>query len=145
MEFVHRSVLLWECIDALNIKPDGIYLDGTLGGAGHSSQIVQRLQTASGRNAAIDACQVKIAELMPRMKEGRRMLPYFLMSDGQKLLNRYAVWLHGGEEDAAKLAAQLECWYHEYKSLWRKTSRESELYRLGEVIFWLADTLRKDK
>jgi len=111
----------------------------------YDSQIVQRLQTASGRNAAIDACQVKIAELMPRMKEGRRMLPYFLMSDGQKLLNRYAVWLHGGEEDAAKLAAQLECWYHEYKSLWRKTSRESELYRLGEVIFWLADTLRKDK
>ena len=40
MEFVHRSVLLWECIDALHIKPDGIYLDGTLGGAGHSSEIV---------------------------------------------------------------------------------------------------------
>jgi len=36
MEFAHRSVLLHECIDALAIKPDGIYLDGTLGGAGHS-------------------------------------------------------------------------------------------------------------
>ncbi len=47
MEFVHRSVLLWECIDALDIKPDGIYLDGTLGGAGHSSQIVQRLTTGT--------------------------------------------------------------------------------------------------
>lgn len=39
MEFHHKSVLLDECIQGLNIKPDGIYLDGTLGGAGHSSQI----------------------------------------------------------------------------------------------------------
>ena len=43
MEFVHQSVLLHECIEALNIKPDGIYLDGTLGGAGHSYQIASRL------------------------------------------------------------------------------------------------------
>ena len=43
MEFQHKSVLLQECIDALNIRPDGIYLDGTLGGAGHSSQIARRL------------------------------------------------------------------------------------------------------
>ena len=45
MEFHHISVLLDECIDALHIRPDGIYLDGTLGGAGHSSQIAQRLTT----------------------------------------------------------------------------------------------------
>ena len=51
-EFHHVSVLLWECIDGLNIKPDGIYVDGTLGGAGHSSQIVQRLTT--GRHIGID-------------------------------------------------------------------------------------------
>lgn len=42
-EFYHISVLLQECIDGLNIKPDGIYVDGTLGGAGHSGQIVRRL------------------------------------------------------------------------------------------------------
>ncbi len=42
-EFHHVSVLLEECIQALCIKPDGTYVDGTLGGAGHSSQIVQRL------------------------------------------------------------------------------------------------------
>ena len=58
MEFVHRSVLLWECIDALNIKPDGIYLDGTLGGAGHSSQIVQRLTT--GRLIGVDRDMVAL-------------------------------------------------------------------------------------
>ena len=51
-EFHHISVLLDECIDGLNIKPDGIYVDGTLGGAGHSSQIAKRLTT--GRLIGID-------------------------------------------------------------------------------------------
>ena len=51
-EFHHVSVLLWECIEGLNIKPDGIYVDGTLGGAGHSSEIVKRLDT--GRHIGID-------------------------------------------------------------------------------------------
>lgn len=45
MEFVHKSVLLDECLQALNIRPDGIYLDGTLGGAGHSKEIAKRLTT----------------------------------------------------------------------------------------------------
>lgn len=43
MEFNHRPVLLEECIEHLNIKSDGIYVDGTLGGAGHSSEIYRRL------------------------------------------------------------------------------------------------------
>ena len=43
MEFQHKSVLLQECIDGLNIKPDGIYVDGTMGGAGHSKEIVKRI------------------------------------------------------------------------------------------------------
>ena len=51
-EFYHVSVLLEECIEALNIRPDGVYVDGTLGGAGHSSQIVRRLET--GRLIGID-------------------------------------------------------------------------------------------
>lgn len=44
-DFYHISVLLQECIDGLNIRPDGIYVDGTLGGAGHSGQIVRHLDT----------------------------------------------------------------------------------------------------
>ncbi len=52
MEFNHYSVLLKECIDELRIKPDGIYVDGTLGGAGHSSEIAKRLTT--GRLIGID-------------------------------------------------------------------------------------------
>ena len=43
MEFKHTSVLLNECIENLNIKSDGIYVDGTLGGGGHSSEICKRL------------------------------------------------------------------------------------------------------
>src|SRR3712207_3958757 len=43
MEFHHVSVLLNECIDNLNIKPDGVYVDCTMGGAGHSKEIVKKL------------------------------------------------------------------------------------------------------
>ena len=53
MNFVHKSVLLQECIDGLNIKPEGIYVDGTLGGAGHSSEIIKKL-TTQGKLIGID-------------------------------------------------------------------------------------------
>lgn len=53
MEFKHYSVLLEECIEQLNINPEGIYVDGTLGGAGHSSVICQHL-SGSGRLVGID-------------------------------------------------------------------------------------------
>ena len=42
MEFAHKSVLLEETIDNLNITPDGIYVDGTLGGGGHSDEVCTR-------------------------------------------------------------------------------------------------------
>ena len=67
-EFHHVSVLLQECIDGLNIKPDGIYVDGTLGGAGHSSQIAARLTT--GRLIGIDRDPVALAAA------GKRLEPY---------------------------------------------------------------------
>lgn len=53
MAFTHVSVLLNETIDSLNIKPDGIYVDGTMGGAGHSSEIAKRLGEG-GRLICID-------------------------------------------------------------------------------------------
>lgn len=52
MEFSHQPVLLQECLDGLAIKPDGIYLDGTAGGAGHSGAIARRLTT--GRLISLD-------------------------------------------------------------------------------------------
>ena len=66
MEFQHKSVLLQECIDALNIRPDGIYLDGTLGGAGHSSQIARRL-TEGGRRIGVDRDRTALAAAKERL------------------------------------------------------------------------------
>lgn len=69
MEFSHRSVLLNACIEALNIKPDGIYLDGTLGGAGHSLEIVKRLTT--GRLIGVDRDTVALQAAEERLKDYR--------------------------------------------------------------------------
>ncbi len=66
-DFHHISVLLQECLDGLDIKPDGIYVDGTLGGAGHSSQIAKRLTT--GRLIGIDRDPVALAAAKQRLKE----------------------------------------------------------------------------
>ena len=65
MEFAHQSVLLNECIDALAIKPDGIYLDGTLGGAGHSLQICRNLTT--GRLIGVDRDLVALEAAKKRL------------------------------------------------------------------------------
>ena len=65
---VHKSVLLWECIDNLNIKPDGIYVDGTLGLGGHSMEIAKRL-TKGGRLIAIDRDETAIARSRERLAE----------------------------------------------------------------------------
>ena len=66
MEFKHYSVLLRECIDGLNIKPDGIYADGTVGGAGHSAEIAKRLTT--GRLLALDRDPDAIAVATERLR-----------------------------------------------------------------------------
>ena len=72
MEYTHKSVLLDECIEGLNIRPDGVYVDGTLGRAGHSREIAKRLTT--GRlicidrdMAAIEAAQTRLADWMDRV------------------------------------------------------------------------------
>ncbi|MBE6646089.1 MAG: 16S rRNA (cytosine(1402)-N(4))-methyltransferase RsmH [Ruminococcaceae bacterium] len=68
MNFSHRSVLLDECIESLNIKPDGIYVDGTAGGGGHSLEIVKRL-TDGGRLVAIDRDDAAIAAATERLSD----------------------------------------------------------------------------
>ena len=72
MEYSHKPVLLRESIEALNIRPDGVYVDGTLGRAGHSKEIARRLTT--GRlicidrdQAAIDAAKERLAPWMDRV------------------------------------------------------------------------------
>ena len=64
--FHHVSVLLEECLEGLDIKPDGIYIDGTLGGAGHSSRIVSRLTT--GKLIGIDRDPVALQAAEERLE-----------------------------------------------------------------------------
>lgn len=63
----HRPVLLTECLDALAIRPDGVYVDGTLGRAGHSLEIARRLTT--GRLIAIDRDETAIAAAQERLRD----------------------------------------------------------------------------
>ena len=70
--YTHRPVLLDECIEGLNIKPDGIYVDGTLGRAGHSAEIAKRLTTGhlyciDRDMAAIEAAREKLSTWMDRV------------------------------------------------------------------------------
>ena len=67
MEFVHKSIMLEEVIESLAIKPNGIYVDGTLGGAGHSSEIVKRLGE-DGRLIGIDQDGEAIEAATKRLK-----------------------------------------------------------------------------
>ena len=85
-EFHHVSVLLEECIQGLNIKPEGIYVDGTLGGAGHSSHIVEHLTT--GRLIGIDRDPVALAAAGERLElSGRGMAA--LLLDNEALPQDY--------------------------------------------------------
>ena len=68
MRFEHTSVLLEEVLDNLAIKPDGIYVDGTLGGGGHSFHILERL-TAGGRLIGIDQDTDAIAAAGERLAQ----------------------------------------------------------------------------
>lgn len=68
MEFKHTSVLLEETIDNLNIRPEGIYVDGTLGGGGHAFEVLRRLE-GNGRLIGIDQDADAIAAAGERLKE----------------------------------------------------------------------------
>lgn len=89
MEFKHIPVLLNECIEGLKIKPDGIYIDGTLGGAGHSSQILKKL-SPQGKLIGID-----------RDKEA--------LSAAQKKLEQYSnvYYVHGNHDEIKEILLNL--------------------------------------
>lgn len=69
MEFAHIPVMLDECLEGLNIKADGIYVDGTVGGAGHSIEIVKRL-SGNGRLICVDKDEDALKAA------GERLAPY---------------------------------------------------------------------
>ena len=95
MNFYHASVLLDEAIEALAIRPDGIYLDGTLGGAGHSLKIAERLTT--GRLIGVDrdaqALEAAAARLAPYMERVSLVHANYRALDG--ILDRYIEDLGG--------------------------------------------------
>lgn len=68
MEFKHKPVMLEECIQGLNIKPDGIYVDGTMGGAGHSIQIINKL-SKNGILIGIDRDEEALIASQERLKQ----------------------------------------------------------------------------
>ena len=90
MEFKHKPVLLKECIDGLNIKKDGIYVDGTLGGAGHSIEIVQKLDPKKGILIGIDRDE----EALKAAKEKLSKYPN-------------VKYIHGNHDDIKEILNQL--------------------------------------
>ena len=73
-EFKHKPVLLDECLSGLNIRPDGVYVDGTLGGGGHSSEIAKRLTTGTliGIDRDMDAIRAATARVREATPPGAR-------------------------------------------------------------------------
>ena len=74
MEFKHVSIMLKECIEGLNIKPDGVYVDGTLGGAGHSSHIIANLNE-NGRLIGIDRDKDALKVAKERLSKYNNFIP----------------------------------------------------------------------
>ena len=90
MEFKHKSVLLEECIEGLDIKEDGIYVDGTLGGAGHSKEILKKL-SSKGLLIGIDRDEEALRAAKENLKEFNNI----------KLV-------HGNHDDIQKILLDLE-------------------------------------
>ena len=90
MEFKHEPVMLNECIEGLNINPDGIYVDGTLGGAGHSSQIVKKLSN-KGILIGIDRDQ-------EALKAAKEKLKYY----------SNVKYIHGNHDDIENVLNQID-------------------------------------
>lgn len=112
----------------------------------------EKLHHISELNVKMDEDCDRLSAILPYMAEDHRhhVYAYLVMAEGQKLVNLTAAVIdslvYGNENEAVcnpkELAAKLEWWIYEYKKLWRKTSQESELYRIAEVYYWFADYLR---
>ncbi len=89
MEFKHIPVLLNQCINGLNIKEDGIYVDGTLGGAGHSSEILKKL-SSNGTLVGIDRDEEALSVVKERLKEYKNV-----------------IYVHGNHDDIKEILTDL--------------------------------------
>lgn len=119
---------------------------------GYLPRIEKSLPHIDACNETIKSDMEKVAALLPHIEADKRksISPILHMAEGQIILNTILQVLdkeYLGHQDAytgdpRQLAEALEIWYYEYRRQWHKISRESELYRIGELIFWAADFLR---
>jgi hypothetical protein len=107
---------------------------------------------AKAANVQLEDILMKLYQTTRQLPEGKRPLikPYILAAEGIQIFNRIGATIgfiryHVKNEAAGEpvvLAGQLERWFHHYKGVWRSVSKESELYRLQELILWYASELR---
>ncbi|MDR0957645.1 MAG: 16S rRNA (cytosine(1402)-N(4))-methyltransferase RsmH, partial [Clostridiales bacterium] len=111
MDFSHKPVMLEQCISMLNIKPDGIYYDGTAGGGGHSAAIAAKLST-QGRlvcfdrdSDAISVCRERLTGFAPDIQIKKANF-----SDAASVLNEMGVYgIDGAILDLGVSSRQLDC------------------------------------
>lgn len=87
MEFKHKSVLLDECIEYLNINPEGVYIDGTIGGAGHSSEIYRRLN-ANGCLIGLDQDSFAVETSTKRLEELKTKASFKIVNTNFKYIKK---------------------------------------------------------
>ena len=87
-EFSHKPIMLMQCIEGLDIKPNGIYVDGTCGGAGHSKEIAKRIDvTEKAVNYALDAIQDPLSLYEPVFHDGGETLYVMDQISDEKVLD----------------------------------------------------------
>ncbi len=87
MEFKHKSVLLEECIEYLNINPEGVYIDGTIGGAGHSSEIYRRLNV-NGCLIGLDQDSFAVETSTKRLEEIKTKASFKIVNTNFKYIKK---------------------------------------------------------
>lgn len=113
----------------------------------------QRLQKTEEVLNNLNEIEQKFYQILPCLSVQKRILvkPYLAAIRGMELFEKVGVVLSAREYqtemilpiDSIQLAAELENWFYDYKEIWRSVSRESELYRIQNVVFYYADYLRE--
>ena len=111
------------------------------------------MQRAEDKNRQIEQLKARLKEHLSVLDTAfrRRASRFLVAADAMKLTNRAAAMVIGGMdlnggyslEQRRQTASDLENWLYYYKEMWRETSKESELYRIQDLILWYADELRR--
>ena len=142
---------------ALTAWDDVCYLSETDGRERRrlTSQYKEQIASGTEKNKVIDRCIRELKELLPQMDSSRRdrIWSWLIAAKGMQIFNSIGCLILRSEEsdgpdpavhkEAWTLAEKLENWYYHYRQLWDTVSRESELYRIGEIISWYGDYLRE--